>query len=130
MAEPARTAFDAAIGMVKALGQKADWLTKGHFIVGGVYAKEVHIPAGHMLVGHVHAYDHLSILASGEVLLSEGDGALPKSFKAPAAIEIKAGVEHAVYAHLDSVWYCLHRVPDDLLTEEDARKLDAAVIVV
>lgn len=120
------SAFAKAVEATKLSGQKADWTTAGHYIVGGVYAKEVHIPAEHMLVGHVHEYDHLSILAAGEVLLSEG-GARPISIKAPAVIEIKAGVEHSVWAHVPSVWFCIHKIDPDLVAADPAA-INAALI--
>ena len=90
-----------------------------HFIgqdaARGVYAKELRIPSGFTLISHRHTYDHLSILASGNVWLSvDGVG---KELRGPSAITIKASVEHTLLALTDAVWFCVH--PSDE-TESDA----------
>lgn len=77
-----------------------------HFFGGGVYAKETLIPAGFVLTQHRHAFDHLSILASGHVAV-EVDGVGREVF-GPACIVIGAGKEHRVTALTDAVWYCVH----------------------
>ena len=92
-----------------------------HHFAGGVYAKETHIPAGVKLTQHIHSFDHLSSLASGSVLLRAGG--FVESLKGPAAIEIKAGVEHEVEALTDAIWFCIW--PSD---ETDPDKIDAELI--
>ena len=82
-----------------------------HHFVGqdqarGVYAKELHIPAGWTLGEHRHDYDHLSILSSGTVRLTRGGAT--EEFTGSCAITIKAGVTHTLVALTDAVWYCIH----------------------
>lgn len=77
-----------------------------HHFAGGAYAKQTRIPAGHVLVQHRHRFDHLSILASGSVLL-EADGVTSR-VDAPACLEIPAGTHHGVRALTDVVWFCVH----------------------
>ena len=77
-----------------------------HHFVGGVYAKETHIPAGYVLGKHTHDFDHLSILASGTVELTV-DGQV-RLVNAPACITIEAGKEHCIKSVSDVVWYCVH----------------------
>lgn len=77
-----------------------------HHFGGGVYAKEATIPAGHVLVQHKHAHDHLSVLASGTVEL-EVDGQR-RRIVGPACLTIAAGKHHGVKAITDVVWYCIH----------------------
>lgn len=89
--------------------------------MGGLYAKETHIPAGTKLTQHVHPFDHLSILASGSVLV-RADGWV-ESYAAPAAITIKAGIAHEVEAATDTVWFCLHATD-----ETDPEKVDHAIL--
>jgi quercetin dioxygenase-like cupin family protein len=88
----------------------------------GVYAKELHIPAGYELVSHSHKYDHLSILASGTIMLTVGDapGGL---LIGPRAITIAAGVAHSVQALSDAVWFCIH--PHD---ETDPATVDEIIL--
>lgn len=97
-----------------------------HHFVGqddekGVYAKEIHIPAGTVLVSHKHAYDHLSILASGWVRLEVNGEVQRKS--GPMALVIKKGEEHSLMAITDTVWFCIH--PTD---ETDEDKIDETLL--
>lgn len=77
-----------------------------HHFGGGVYAKEIHLPAGSFVVQHKHGFDHLSVLASGRVYV--GVDADIIEYTAPACILIKAGASHVVEAVEDAVWYCVH----------------------
>jgi len=88
----------------------------------GLYAKELRIPAGFDLVSHSHAYDHLSVLASGTVLWSSG-GQTVRRLRGPCAVTVEAGVEHSLRAVTDAVWYCIH--PTD---ESDPAKVDAVIL--
>lgn len=103
-----------------------------HHFVGqdqakGVYAKELHIPAGFRLVSHSHEYDHLSIIASGVAILTvDGSREHSRSTKklvGPCAVTIKAGKYHTLNAMTDLVWFCIH--PTD---ETDAAKVDDAIL--
>jgi quercetin dioxygenase-like cupin family protein len=98
-----------------------------HHFVGqdearGIYAKELHIPAGFDLISHVHQYDHLSILASGTVLWTSGD-LDARALHGPCAVTVEAGVEHSLHAVTDAVWFCIH--PTD---ETDSDKIDSTLI--
>lgn len=75
-------------------------------VVGGVVRREYRIPAGMWLKAHTHDYDHLSVLLSGQALLSR-DGAV-KEVDGPCIVEIKAGIPHELYAVTDCVWDCIH----------------------
>jgi quercetin dioxygenase-like cupin family protein len=77
-----------------------------HHFGGGVYAKEMHLPAGSFVVQHKHEFDHLSVLASGRVYV--GVDEVIAEYSAPACILIKAGANHVVEAVTDAVWYCVH----------------------
>lgn len=90
-----------------------------HFHAGNVYSKAARIPAGHILVQHKHKYDHLSILASGTVVV-DVDGERTE-YTGPACLNIRAGIHHGVRALTDSVWYCIHSVTD--AEKEDADEL-------
>jgi mannose-6-phosphate isomerase-like protein (cupin superfamily) len=71
-----------------------------------VYAKETRIPAGFILVQHVHKHDHLSILASGSVEMVVDD--VKSVVHAPACLTIAAGKHHGIKSLTDVVWYCVH----------------------
>lgn len=95
-----------------------DGVAVQHHCYGNVYAKEVRIKAGKKLVGHKHLYDHLSILASGSVLV-DVDG-VTFSYVGPASVHIAAGKTHTVAAVSDALWYCIHAVAFDLGEHQDA----------
>jgi quercetin dioxygenase-like cupin family protein len=95
-------------------------LIKHHFS-DGLYSKETHIPEGMMLMQHIHAYSHMSILAKGKVVFLKGDEKM--IIEAPACIEISAGEHHAVKALTDCVWFCIHATD-----EKDPSKVDQVLI--
>ena len=95
-----------------------------HHFSSGVYAKETRIPAGFVLVQHVHKHDHLSILASGSVEMAV-DG-VKSIIHAPACLTIAAGKHHGIKSITDVVWYCVHATDctdendvDEVLIEPD-----------
>jgi len=93
-----------------------------HHFFPGMYAKEVRIPEGYVLVSHKHLFDHLSILASGSIMLGvDGKRTLHKG---PAALNIVAGQNHEVHALTDVVWFCIHATD-----ETDVDKVDEILIV-
>jgi quercetin dioxygenase-like cupin family protein len=93
-----------------------------HHFSAGMYAKETHIPAGHILVQHKHKFSHLSILASGSIeLIVDGER---KVVHAPACLTIEADKHHGVKSLTNVVWYCIHA------TEcTDADEIDEVLIV-
>jgi quercetin dioxygenase-like cupin family protein len=96
-----------------------------HHFAGGVYAKETRIPAGGFVVSHSHPYEHMSILASGEVMIQAESPPLPIEYllRGPAVVKIKKGVHHRITALTDAVWYCIHATD-----ETEADLVDAAIL--
>lgn len=92
-----------------------------HHFSDGLYAKELVIPKDMGIVQHSHKYAHLSILAKGRVIVISDDK--EQEYKAPACIEIKAGVHHKVISLEDAIWYCIHATE-----ETDADKVDEVLI--
>jgi quercetin dioxygenase-like cupin family protein len=79
-----------------------------HAFGGGVYAKATSFEAGEILVQHKHKFDHLSILAVGNVWFFV-EGEENRVVKAPAELLIKAGKHHSIQAMTDGLWYCIHQ---------------------
>jgi quercetin dioxygenase-like cupin family protein len=92
-----------------------------HHFSDGLYAKELHIPAGYTAISHSHHYSHLSLLAKGKVIVKTDN--TEKEYKAPACLEIEAGIHHSIEALEDCVWYCIHATD-----ETDASKIDEVLI--
>lgn len=98
----------------------SDILTTHHFS-DNLYCKEMAVPAGYLICKHKHDYSHLSVLAKGRVIVAADD--FVREYTAPAVIEIKANVMHAIEAVEDSVWLCIHATD-----EKDADKVDQVLI--
>ncbi len=66
-------------------------------------------------VGHKHNHDHLSLLATGKVII-EVEGYKPKEFIAPTFVIIRKNKEHKITALQDNTtWFCLfNHTPDGL----------------
>lgn len=92
-----------------------------HFFSGREYAKQMTLPAGHYAETHSHNYDHLSVLASGDVLVTI-DGKETRHI-GPDCITIKAGQVHKIVALSESVWFCIHAT-----NETDPEKVDKVLI--
>jgi quercetin dioxygenase-like cupin family protein len=97
-----------------------DGLTVHHFS-DGLYAKEMHIPAGMAVLKHTHDYDHLSVLAKGKVVVLRGEEM--EIIEGPACLDIEAGLIHGVKAITDCVWFCIHATD-----EKDSSKVDEVLI--
>lgn len=96
--------FDDAIAHVRAHGSTPERTETTSS--SGITLIEWRFKAGMVMLSEIHDYDHLSILISGEAILRT-DG-VEKALKGPCTVEIKAGVEHALYAVTDVVWDCIH----------------------
>jgi quercetin dioxygenase-like cupin family protein len=94
---------------------------QGHHFAAGVYAKQALVPAGYEVSKHIHAYSHLSILASGQAKVTAGEESTV--YTGPACIEIKAGIPHHIEAITDVVWFCIHATD-----ENDVSKVDEVLI--
>jgi quercetin dioxygenase-like cupin family protein len=92
-----------------------------HHFTAGTYAKEMHLPKGYSAYSHKHTYDHLSILAKGVAVVTTDSE--QKLYKAPACIQIKAGVNHKITAFDDVTWFCIHATQ-----ETDPDKVDQVLI--
>jgi quercetin dioxygenase-like cupin family protein len=93
-----------------------------HFFGGGAYIKSMCIPAGNTIIQHKHTYDHLSLLATGSVLVMV-DGVVSR-YTAPACILIASGKHHAVEALTDTVWYCIHATDCTDINEVDNQLIE------
>lgn len=94
-----------------------------HYFSAGTYAKQMSLPMGHTAVSHKHTYDHLSILASGKATVTVEGTNEAAVYTAPCAIDIKAGLHHAITALEDTVWFCIHATE-----ETDINHIDEVLI--
>lgn len=72
----------------------------------GVYARELHIPAGVTLTGKIHKFTNLNILSKGEMTVSTDKGMVRVS--APFTVVSPPGTKRVAFAHTDCVWTTVH----------------------
>jgi hypothetical protein len=72
----------------------------------GVYAREVHIPAGALVTGEIHKLENLNILSQGEMSVLVGDQI--QRISAPFAVVSPPGTKRIAFAHTDCVWTTIH----------------------
>ncbi len=83
-----------------------------HHFAPGVYAREITIPAGTVVVGVVHKTDNLIIVSMGHLRIVTDDGTA--EVRAGDTITCKAGTKNAVWALENSRWTNLLPNPDNI----------------
>ncbi len=92
-----------------------------HHFAPSVYAREIFMPAGAVVVGKIHKHAHLNIISKGRVIVSTEFG--KKELIAPCTFVSEAGTKRAVYIVEDCIWTTIH--PTD---ETDLAKIEDHVI--
>lgn len=85
----------------------------------GVYARELFIPKGTVLTGHIHKYTNLNIMSKGELSILTENGVI--RVKAPFTVVSPPGTKRLAYAHEDTVWTTIHGTDEtdvDLIEQE------------
>ena len=79
-------------------------------LVDNVFVKMHHfLDAGDTHEGHAHAFDHITLLAAGKVMMKHDNG--EKEFTAPHLIVTPKGVKHQFTAlEPNTVFYCIHAI--------------------
>jgi len=110
--------IDALVGLIQQCEQTPMPVT--HRFTPGVYAREITIPAGTVIVGHVHRNKCLNMALTGRAILDvNGDS---KEVCAPHVFESDAGSQKAALVVEDMRWITIHANPDnitDIPTIED-----------
>lgn len=92
-----------------------------HRFGGGIYAREITIPAGTLLTGKIHKTEHMNIVSKGRIVVWTEDGM--KEVAAPFTMVSSPGSKRVGYALEDTVWTTLHATH-----ERDLAKLEADLI--
>lgn len=82
-----------------------------HYFSEGLFAREITIPKGTVLVGVVHKQDSLVIVSSGVLRYVTDDGV--KEVSAPATLTVKAGMKNCGFAVETVVWTNIYPNPDN-----------------
>ena len=87
-----------------------DSIELGYF--GNIWVRQNMLTKGQSHPGHVHYFDHVTLLAKGSVRV-EVEGKEPKEFKAPTFIVIKKELIHKMIGlEDDTVYYCVFALRD------------------
>lgn len=83
-----------------------------HYFTDGVYMRQMFIPAGVALFGHIHRHPCLNIVMYGEIEVATEAGR--KRITGPVTFESLPGTKRAGYALKDTLWVTIHKNIDDL----------------
>lgn len=93
-----------------------------HHFAEGLYARELMIPAGTIIVGKVHKFEHLNFLMKGDITVWTDTGM--KRLQAPCILKSMPGVKRVGLTHEDTIWVTVHVTDEkegcDLIALEDA----------
>lgn len=83
-----------------------------HHFAPGIYAREISIPAGTVVVGAIHKTDNLVIVSMGRLRIVTDDGTTEVS--AGDTFTCKAGAKNAMFALEDARWTNLLHNPENI----------------
>tara|TARA_R110001632_G_scaffold4732_2_gene19536 strand:- start:116 stop:571 length:456 start_codon:yes stop_codon:yes gene_type:complete len=83
-----------------------------HSFAPGIYAREMSIPEGTLLIGKIHKHRHHNFLMQGSIIvLTEDEGV--KLLQAPLMIVSEPGTQRIGYAVTDTIWTTVHENKDN-----------------
>ena len=83
-----------------------------HTFGGGMYVREVFIPAGTMLTGKLHRHEHPNFLMEGKVSMITEDGGVIV-MEGPQSLMSPIGCKRALFVHTPTWWITVHLNPND-----------------
>lgn len=85
-------------------------LPLNHTFAGGIYLREIFLPAGTLLTSRIHLQEHPYLVTQGVVSVwSEEDGSV--TIHAHHSGVTKPGTRRILYAHTDVIWVTAHLNP-------------------
>ena len=86
-----------------------------HYFSKGVYAREIFMPKGMLIVGKIHKTRHLNIISQGRCTVKTPTRKL--EIEAPFTFESVEGEQKVVYMHEDVVWTTIHLTDETSLAK-------------
>ena len=83
-----------------------------HYFAPGLYAREINIPAGTVLVGAIHKTENLIVVSLGRLRMVTDDGT--KEVAAGDTFTCRAGMKNAAIALEDTRWTNFFANPDNI----------------
>lgn len=89
-----------------------------HVFAPGLYARQIQMPAGALVVGKIHKHAHVNTISKGRCIVATEFGY--EELVAPHTFVSKPGTKRAVYVLEDTVWTTYHPTEEtDLVAIED-----------
>lgn len=103
-------------------------------VAGGVYTRQMTVPAGTLVIGDVHKDDTINILSQGIISVitidEKGNVSEPKTFKAPFTFVSEANVRKIGLVHEEVVFInAIHVSKDEEINVEDDEYLRSLFLV-
>jgi hypothetical protein len=98
-------AFEALIKQHPQSQAASEFPTFHHF-APGLYARELHVPAGTITIGRIHKYPCLNIMSKGDRSTLIGEEI--RRVRAPFLYVSSAGSKRISFTHSDCVWITVH----------------------
>ena len=76
-----------------------------------VYARQMFIPKGTLIIGKIHKHQHLNFIVKGKVSVATEFG--KKFMEAPCTFLSEVGLKRAVLAEEDTIWTTIHMTKHD-----------------
>jgi hypothetical protein len=89
-----------------------------------VYAREMLIPKGTLIIGKIHRHKHLNFITKGKVKVFTEFG--NKYLTAPCTFISEVGLKRAVYAEEDTLWTTIHLT--EHVGEQHLNKIESEII--
>lgn len=77
-----------------------------HYFAPGLYAREIFLPAGVLVVGKIHRHAHVNTISKGRVVVATEFGTT--ELVAPCTFVSQPGTKRVVLAHEDTIWTTYH----------------------
>lgn len=95
-----------------------------HHFAPGLYAREIFLPAGTIVIGKVHRHAHPNHIKSGHVIVATAEGVM--KLKGEQKFISPPGTKRALIIIEDTVWTTYHHNPTNT---QDLSLIEADVIV-
>ena len=83
-----------------------------HSFAPGIYAREMFIPEGTLLIGKIHKHRHHNFLMQGSIIVLTEEGGV-KLLQAPLMVVSEPGTQRVGYAVTDTIWTTVHENSDN-----------------
>lgn len=101
----------------------------GFYICAGVFVRVLRIKKGEGVEQHAHPYDHVSMLIAGRVLVRV-EGEPDAEYIGHHVLKIAAHKQHQIIGLDDSLWYCIHRIPEEFDGDDEGFMRQADKVLV